>query len=379
MDRVQGLFASRRSAVPVLAALAVGAAFGTVVSKWVTPNAVVRAQSVTSVEANQRLLDLTAQVFESVSQLVSPAVVYIESRQTNSSGKVTNEESGSGVLVRPESHGRPVIVTNHHVVANIPTSAIDIHLSDGRSFHPTKVYTDAETDLAVLETEEADLPAVKLGNSERVRVGEWVLAIGSPFGLMQSVTHGIISAKHRRQVGLPSTMRIKEFLQTDAAINPGNSGGPLVNLQGEVIGINTAIASSTGSSSGVGFSIPVNLVRRVTTELLTHGKVRRAFLGIGFPNDFDLERARRLGLSVARGALVAVVHPHTPAEQAGVQSDDVILELDGQPIEDENHLINLVSLTPIGSKVEIVVWRNRQRMKLQATLGNWEGFQSRPE
>jgi S1-C subfamily serine protease len=213
-----------------------------------------------------------------------------------------------------------------------------------------------------------------MGDSDEVRIGQWVLAIGSPFGLMQSVTHGIISARDRRQVGVPGSMRIKEFLQTDAAINPGNSGGPLVNLQGEVIGINTAIASKTGSSSGVSFSIPINLVRWVTEELLAHGVVRRAFLGVQFPAQFPIDKAEKLGLPVPRGALVGHVHPDSPAARAGVKPDDVIVEFNGIAIADENHLINIVSKMPIGQTASVVVWRNRARQKLTTTLSTWDSF-----
>src|SRR5204862_1894327 len=179
-------------------------------------------------------------------------------------------------------------------------------------------------------------PTAPLGNSEQVRVGQWVLAIGSPFGLNQTVTHGIISARERGQVSLGSTIRIKDFLQTDAAINPGSSGGPLVNLDGEVIGINTAIASPSGGNTGISFSIPMNLVRKIAAQLLDKGKVTRGYLGVQLSSGFEGNEAIRLGLSQARGALVDGAHPNTPAATAGLKAKDVILEMDGKAVRNEN-------------------------------------------
>lgn len=323
-----------------------------------------------------RLLESTSQVFESVANVVSPAVAYIEARVYDANGKLRNEESGSGVLIRPKGADRSLLLTNCHVVGTAKPDQIDIYLADGRLVHPRRVWRDEATDLALLDPGIDYLPAAKMGDSDDAKIGQWVLVIGSPFGLSQSVTHGILSATHRRRLGLPGGVRIQEFLQTDAAINPGNSGGPLVNLRGEVIGINSAIASNTGASSGVGFSIPINIARWVIEEFLTHGKVRPAFLGVEFPNQFSHEQAKRLGLDVNRGALVARVHPGTPADSAGIRPDDVVLVFNQIPVEDEYHLINMVSLTPSGSTVEIVVWRDRQKVRLQATLTNWESFQS---
>jgi serine protease Do len=184
------------------------------------------------------------------------------------------------------------------------------------------------------------------------------------------------SRDHQREESTPGrnarNVRIKEFLQTDAAINPGNSGGPLVNLRGEVLGINTAIASYTGKNSGVGFSIPSNIVKWVAKELVTHGKVRRSFLGVTFPNNFTIDAAKSLGLPSTQGALVGVVHAKSAAAKAGVKPNDVILEFDGQPIDDENHLINTIARTPIGKETDFVVWRDGGRVRLQATLTEWK-------
>jgi S1-C subfamily serine protease len=191
------------------------------------------------------------------------------------------------------------------------------------------------------------------------------------------VTHGIISARERGQISLGGNIRIKNFLQTDAPINPGSSGGPLLNLDGEVIGINTAIASYNNSNSGVAFSIPINLVRRVARELLEKGTVSRGFLGLYLAPTFEPATALRLGLEHANGALVETVYPQTPAEEAGLKPGDVILRLDNTLIRNENQLINAISSMPVGRRVRLEVWRDRQLVTLHATIGNWQEAQSR--
>lgn len=354
-------------------------------------------------EIARRSIEMTGNVFEAVARLAGPAVVYIEATPATTPATTppatqrrpptppppgspqgeesqVEEESGSGVLVRPEGLGRPVVVTNLHVVGESGPADIEVHLASGIVLSPVRVWGDEETDLAVLDlgAGAADLPAVRMGNSDELRIGQWVIAIGSPFGLAQSVTHGIISAQHRRQIGISGKLRIKEFLQTDAAINPGSSGGPLLNLDGEVIGINTAIASRTGSSSGVAFSIPINLVRWVVDSLIKEGRVRRGFLGVEFPQRFTYERARRLGLASQRGALVSVVHPGTPAARAGIEVGDVILEFGGVPIDDESHLINAVSQAAVGQAIPIVVWREGRRVSLRAELVSWDDYRAIP-
>jgi serine protease Do len=317
------------------------------------------------------MLEMTSEVIEAASDLVAPAVVSVESRQRGSDGKTKSEDFGSGVIYRPLPDAEPLVITNLHVLGDAELKDIDIFLADGRAFHPTRVWKDHDTDLALLGLPVSDVPTAKLADSEKSRIGQWVLVVGSPFGLSHSITHGIISAKNRRQVGMPGNVRIKEFLQTDAAINPGNSGGPLVNLRGEVLGINTAIASYTGKNSGVGFAIPANIVKWVAKELVTHGKVRRSFLGVSFPHSFTPEIAQTLGLSSVQGAFVGTVHAKSPAAVAGVKQNDVILEFDGMAIDDENHLINTVARSPIGKSAEIVVWRNKAKVKLQAKLTEW--------
>jgi S1-C subfamily serine protease len=212
---------------------------------------------------------------------------------------------------------------------------------------------------------------VPLGDSDTARVGQWVLAFGSPFGLNQTVTHGIISARERGQVSLGSTIRIKDFLQTDAAINPGSSGGPLVNLNGEILGINTAIASHSGSNSGVAFSIPINLAKRVITQLLEKGSVSRGYLGMQLAQSFEPADALKLGLDRVQGAWVEAVYPGTPAAEAGLRANDVVFQVDRQTIRNENQLINLISTLPAGQKIRLEVWRDRKILTLEAVVGDW--------
>jgi S1-C subfamily serine protease len=216
-----------------------------------------------------------------------------------------------------------------------------------------------------------------MGDSERTRVGQWVLAIGSPFGLNQTVTQGIISARERGQVGLGSTIRIKEFLQTDAAINPGSSGGPLVNLDGEIVGINTAIASQSGSNSGVAFSIPINLVKRIAKQLVEKGAVTRGYLGVHLAQAMEPADALKLGLDKALGALVESIYPESPAAKAGLRANDVILQIDQIVIRNENHLINIVSALPADQRVRLQVWRDRKSIAIDATVEDWARAKAR--
>jgi S1-C subfamily serine protease len=326
--------------------------------------------------------------FEAVARRVSAAVVYVEAAKPatgTSAGKGRSlEESGSGILIRATNQPHPLVITNNHVIAEAAPEQITINLADGRIFHPGRVWSDPESDVAVLRIETVDnLPTASLGDSDRVRVGQWVLAIGSPFGLNQTVTHGIVSAKGRGQISLGNTIRIKDFIQTDAAINPGSSGGPLVNLDGEIIGLNTAIASHSGSNSGVAFSIPISLVKRVMGQLLAKGSVTRGYLGMQLVQSFDPADALKLGLDRIKGACVESVHPETPAAQAGLRPNDVVMQVDATVIRSENHLINLISEMPAGQKVRLQVWRDRHLVSLQAVVGDWTPevqtrFQARP-
>jgi S1-C subfamily serine protease len=320
--------------------------------------------------------------FEFVARKVSPAVVAVEAVKQaparGNTGKTRSvDESGSGVLIRIARQPGVYVLTNNHVIQQAPPDQITISLADNRILKPSKVWADPESDVAVLRLDAPDLPAAALGDSDNVRVGQWVLAIGSPFGLNQTVTHGIISARERGQIGLGNTIRIKDFLQTDAAINPGSSGGPLINMDGEIIGINTAIASHSGSNSGVAFSIPINLVKRVVGQLLERGAVARGYLGLQVAASFEPADAALLGLNRAQGALVETVYAETPAAAAGLRARDVVLEVDGVAIRNENHFINLISGLPAGRRIRLQVWRERRPVVLEAVVGDWNTAQTR--
>ncbi|MCA9037448.1 MAG: trypsin-like peptidase domain-containing protein, partial [Planctomycetaceae bacterium] len=280
-----------------------------------------------------------------VSRQVMPAAVHIQAIRTDNGRKV--EETGSGVLMRSTQARGLYVITNNHVVRGADSPQINVTLATGEIVNPTRVFRDGESDLAVLQVADKGQPTGRWGDSNQLEIGHFVLAVGSPFGLSQSVTMGIVSAKGRRDLSLTEDRTVinQDFIQTDAAINPGNSGGPLIDMHGMVVGINTAIASNSGGNEGIGFSIPSNLAHRVFEQLVTHGKVRRAYLGVELDSDFTDEAARRLGLPRATGARITRVYSQsTPAALAGLKADDVILTFNGVVVQDENHLINLVSL-----------------------------------
>ncbi|QDT64626.1 S1C family serine protease [Calycomorphotria hydatis] len=314
-----------------------------------------------------------------VARLTSPSVVHIESRSKSARGGVI-EETGSGAIMKHSGLEGAIVVTNRHVIAGSDSlEDISIGLSDGRTVSPVKMWEDSASDIAVLQIPDPNLPAARWGNSDSLQIGHFVLALGSPFGLSQSVTLGIVSAKSRRslKLGSKSDMLNQDFIQTDAAINPGNSGGPLINLHGQVIGINTAIASSSGGNEGIGFSIPSNMARRVVDQLLTKGRVDRAYLGVKLDPNFDALAARRFNLDRLRGARVIIVYDGTPAAKANLRRDDVILSFAGIEVLDENHLINLVSLTPVGKTVELRVLRDNRMMSLDVSLADRSTLASR--
>jgi serine protease Do len=255
------------------------------------------------------------------------------------------------------------ILTNNHVVSG--ADKIRVNLAGGEELEGEIVGTDAATDVAVIKVDSDGLKAAKLGNSDDIRVGEWVVAVGNPFGLQHSVTAGIISYKGRSNVRLAD---YEDFIQTDAAINPGNSGGPLVNLDGEVIGINTAIASNTGAYQGVGFAIPINLAKSVMDELITSGKVIRGWLGI-YIQDITDAVAEAMGLSSTDGVLVAGVVETGPSEKAGLERGDVILELEGKKMKNGTELRNTIAATKPGTKVKLKILRDGKRRDLTVTLG----------
>lgn len=312
-------------------------------------------------------------MFELVAKAVSPTVVHIVASKTtrHEEGQRTRkfEETGSGVIVRNEKNPGLYVLTNHHVVEGGKATKIKVFLQDGRALAPVQIWSDAKADIAVLKLDRDDLPAARIGNSDTATVGSWVLALGSPFGLMHSVSQGIISARSRHMDELLDVEN-QDFLQTDAAINPGNSGGPLVNMRGEVIGINNSIASNGGGNEGVGFSIPINLAKWIMSELITNGHVTRGALGVDLQREFHQEDATRLGLDRPRGAWIDKVHPGSPAARAGIVDGDIILQFGGVEIHDLNHLINAVSMTAVGVPSEVVVWRDRHEAHLQVTVGD---------
>jgi serine protease Do len=314
-----------------------------------------------------------------VVKLVTPAVVHVESKPLpRYQGLLNIEEAGSGVIV--QFSGKPYVLTNRHVIRHSSPERIEIHLSDGRVFHPIKIWSDSETDVAVMSIDATSLAAVRLGNSDALEIGDFVLAIGSPFGLSQSVTRGIISAKGRHNLDLgDADLRWQNFIQTDAAINPGNSGGPLVNMRGEVVGLNTAIASASGGNEGIGFSIPVNIVSRIARALVENRGVPRGFLGVGLDINFNRQRAESLGLGRLVGTRVSRIEPRSPAEKANLRINDVILEFNGVRVEQDTHLINLVKLTEIGQRVPITILREGKLVKMDVEIGDAAGFPEKDE
>ncbi len=266
-----------------------------------------------------------------------------------------SEGTGSGVII----DAKGIILTNNHVVKD--ADVVVVELPDGREFKADDIRTDPQTDLAVIRIPDAgDLTAARLGDSDEVQIGDWVLAVGNPFELEASVSAGIISAKGR---SLGAAERAS-FLQTDAAINPGNSGGPLVNLRGEVVGINTAIASSSGGYQGIGFAIPVNLAKWVIGELLDKGSVSRGWLGIGI-SAVNQELAEQLGIDArTQGVVVQQVGEDTPAERAGLRTRDIITHFGGQPVSEPSELQRAVERAPLGSRQPIRVIRDGKVQEL---------------
>ncbi|MDH7500527.1 MAG: DegQ family serine endoprotease [candidate division NC10 bacterium] len=265
---------------------------------------------------------------------------------------------GSGVIVNQDGY----IITNNHVVEQ--ASEIRVLLGDKREFTGRVVATDPRTDVAVVKISGDHLPTIPWGDSDRLQVGEWVLAIGNPFGLNQTVTAGIISATGRANVGIAD---YEDFIQTDAAINPGNSGGALVNVRGELIGINTAIFSRSGGYMGIGFAIPSNMAREVMEALIKKGKVTRGWLGVQIQS-VTPELAKKFGLRETQGVLIAAVSEKSPAQKAGMKRGDIVLEFAGKRMEDPEHLRREVAHTEPGKQVPVKIWRNGKEIMLQVVI-----------
>jgi len=314
----------------------------------------------------------------------SPAVVQITSTLKNSRAKKTSgspfeeffkqlpqspqnqqprQGFGSGVIVSEDG----TILTNHHVVKD--ADKITIEMNDNKTYEAKVVGSDPPSDLAVLKIEGEKFPFLKLGDSDSVRVGDIVLAIGNPLGIGQSVTSGIISAKGRRTgIGDGS---FEDFLQTDAPINRGNSGGALINLSGELVGINSQILSTTGGSIGIGFAIPSNMSKSVMEQLVKNGKVRRGMLGIDIQN-ITSDIAENLDLKDAKGVLVSNVRKDSAAEKAGIKRGDLVTAINGEAVDDGNSLRNKVAGTQPGTEIALTILRNGKEQELKATLGEFE-------
>jgi serine protease Do len=274
-------------------------------------------------------------------------------------GPFRQRSLGSGFIIEADGF----ILTNNHVVTN--AEKILVRLSDGRELEAKVIGKDPKTDIALIKIDNAgELPIVSLGDSNKLQVGEWVMAIGNPFGLDHSVTAGIVGAKGRIIGAGP----YDNFIQTDASINPGNSGGPLVNMEGEVVGVNTAIFTQRGGNIGIGFAIPINLVKDILPELKTKGKVVRGWLGIAIQR-VTPPLADGLGLEKPRGALVANVEINGPAARGGMKVGDVIIEFDGKKIEHSDGLPLLVARTPVGKHVQVTVIRDKKEMTLPIVIG----------
>jgi serine protease Do len=311
--------------------------------------------------------------FVEASRRSASSVVYIKTMSRNqysnswfdwffSDRSSQSISSGSGVIYTSNGY----IITNNHVIAN--SDNIEV-VYNKRTYSATRVGSDPSTDIAVLKIEATNLPAIKLGSSTRLQVGEWVLAVGNPFNLTSTVTAGIVSAKGREINILKSDFPIESFIQTDAAINPGNSGGALVNRFGELIGINTAILSKTGSYAGYGFAVPVDIVKKVTDDMIKYGEVQKAFIGADII-DLNSEVARRINVDELMGVAVANVHKGGAAEKAGLQKGDVILKVNREDVNSRSEFEEMISYHSPGSRVSVTYKRDKKIFDKQITLTN---------
>ncbi len=305
--------------------------------------------------------------FTNAAEVATPAVVNIKALLEVDGGFFRGGSmagsSGSGVIMSPDGY----IVTNHHVVER--STDIKVTLADKREYKAKLIGSDPSTDIALIKINAAELPFVVFGNSDSVRVGEWVLAVGNPFNLTSTVTAGIISAKGRNINILGGGASIESFIQTDAAVNPGNSGGALVNSAGELVGINTAIITESGNYEGYSFAVPSNLVQKVVRDLREFGTVQRAYLGIGI-EDLDNDNAMELGLPNAQGVYVTRVTPGGAAEEVGLKVGDVIMNINNSPTKSTPELQEIVGRLRPGDLVNIEFWREGRKVKTKLTLKN---------
>jgi serine protease Do len=330
------------------------------------------------------LLERQTMLLRKAVRLVNPTVVHIEAIKEEAGPDTSRndfrtdtkplksesrkvEEAGSGVVVQIGNGN--FILTNRHVIQSAALHNIRIETLEGTPLKVERVWEDPSTDLAVIDVGRRDLPVAKIGDSRTLEMGDHVFAVGSPFGLNHSVSYGIISAKGRRNLELGSKSIVyQDFIQTDAAINPGNSGGPLMNMRGEVVGINTAIASNSGGNEGIGFSIPINIAINVATQLVERGALHRSYLGVSVEKAFNLDSGSGVNAQRPRGAIVKVIKPNSPAELAGLRYGDIILEFDGNPVENDEHLVQLVGLSAAGRIIDVVVLRETSRLRIPVEL-----------
>ncbi|MCI5142858.1 MAG: DegQ family serine endoprotease, partial [Candidatus Electrothrix sp. ATG1] len=338
-------------------------------------------------ENDLAMLNRSAKAFSSVVRKAGPAVVYIGVEKTSrnlSRGQLDmfndpffehffgkkfdrfrqepspfkQHGAGSGFIISQDG----LILTNNHVVDNAET--IRVRLADKREFTASVVGTDPQSDVALIKIDGKNLPTLPLGDSSKLEVGEWVIAIGSPFELSQTVTVGVVSAKGRSRMGIND---YENFIQTDAAINPGNSGGPLLNIHGTAVGINTAIFSRSGGYMGIGFAIPINMAKSVEKQLRSNGKVTRGWLGLVI-QDMNDDLAQSFGVDKAEGILVAEVTKGSPAEKAGVKQGDILLSLNGDKLNDATDLRNRVAMTAPGSQVKLRIVRDGRKKNIRVVI-----------
>lgn len=334
------------------------------------------------VTANQNIKGLN-DAFVEISKAVTPSVVFIDVTAEAKKNDDKNENkmfeyffgpdfkmdqqpqhgSGSGVIISNDGY----IVTNNHVVKNASDKGIRVILTDKREFTAQLIGTDPNTDVAVIKIEADNLPAASVGNSDDVQVGQWVLAMGNPLGLNNTVTAGIVSAIGRNVNVSGDTYAINNFIQTDAAINPGNSGGALVDINGFVIGINAAIQSTNGYYQGYGFAIPINIVKSVSSELIKSGKIERGYIGVSI-KDVDTKEAKGLGLEKAKGVLVQNVIKGGAGDEAGVKTGDVILTVDGKEVNAANQLQTIIGSHKPGEQVTLSVFRDGKTISIPVKL-----------
>lgn len=327
-----------------------------------------------------------------VAKNVTPSVVYIETivaiEQTRSPHRQLEDEEGnlldrflprrrgssigSGVLISPDGY----IITNNHVISGAEKSSITVGLSDKRTFPATVIGSDPTTDLAVIKVDANDLPAIIIGNSDQLNVGDLVVAIGNPFRLRSTVTAGIVSALDRNVDIINDQMRIESFIQTDAAINRGNSGGALINEYGELVGINTAIATENGAYQGYGFAIPINMAFKIARDIIEFGEVQRAYLGVQI-QAVDQDRASQLGMYGINGVEIVNLVKNSAASQAGLLVNDVILSVNGSYVNESNELQAKIALHRPGEEVILNIWREGNIISLNTKLAGLDNAQIR--